>query len=543
MLEYLLRRLKEHPQWTLVFLTIAVLLPFAGKPFNMDDPLFLWAAHQIQAHPASPYGFNVEWNWHQSPMWKVTENPPLAAYYVALVAGIIGWSEIALHLTFLLPALAAVLGTFQLARRCCSLQMTAALAALFTPAFLVSSTTIMCDVPMLAFWVWAVIFWMDGLEQNDLRRLFAAGCLIALAEMTKYYGICLIPLLAAYGIISRRRIGPWALFLLIPLAAACAYEFAMHRLYGIRMFLGAIHYGMAKEGAHFAFGLTGLIGLAFTGGSLAAVLFFTPLIWKKRMAILLTVAISVLAVLLLGPSLFGKYQSLQGIVRVTTDIQLAVWAAAGISVLALVIADLKAHRDAKSLLLLLWVIGTFIFAVFLNWTINARSILPMAPAVGILIARRLEQNPPSLRKLALCMAISAALAVYVTEADYLRAVAVRQNARSIHAAYGQKMEQMFFQGHWGFQYYMSALGAAPLDFIADQLKPGDLVAIPSNNTNVLPPAPGKAVLLEIYVQPGPPLLATVSSALGANFYASVLGPLPFAFGPAPPETVSIYALE
>jgi 4-amino-4-deoxy-L-arabinose transferase-like glycosyltransferase len=542
MLESIASRLAANPQRTLALLTIAILLPFVSKPFNMDDPLFIWAAHQIQAHPADPFGFNVEWYWREFPMWKVTENPPLAAYYIALAAGCIGWSEIALHLAFLLPALAAILGTFRLARHFCNMPMTAALAVLFTPAFLVSSTTIMCDVPMLAFWVWAVVFWTDGIEHNDPRRLFAAGCLIAFAEVTKYYGICLIPLLAAQGMVAKRRPGGWILFLLIPLAAACAYELVMRRLYGVAMFFGAVHYGMAKEGAHFAFALTVLIGLAFTGGSLAVVLFFTPLIWKRR-AIFLTIPVLVIAVLLLGPWLFKTYPSLHGAVRMATQIQLAVWGAAGVSVLALVIADFKAHRNAKSFLLLLWVVGTFIFAVFLNWTINARSLLPMTPAVGILIARRLEQNPPSLRKLALCLAMSAALALSVTEADDLQAVAVWQNARSISAAYGQRMERIFFQGHWGFQYYMSALGARPLDYVHDTLKPGNLVAIPSNNTNVLPPAPGKAVLEEIYVQPGPPWMATVSDVLGANFYASVMGPLPFAFGAVPPETVSIYSLR
>ena len=42
----------------------------------------------------------------------------------------------------------------------------------------------------------------------------------------------------------------------------------------------------------------------------------------------------------------------------------------------------------------LWVIGTFLFAAFLNWTVNARSLLPLTPAVAILMTRRLEQNYP-----------------------------------------------------------------------------------------------------------------------------------------------------
>ena len=68
----------RHPYWTLTVIVLAALGPFLAKPFNIDDPLFIWAAHQIQAHPADPYGFNVEWGWREFPMWKVTENPPLA---------------------------------------------------------------------------------------------------------------------------------------------------------------------------------------------------------------------------------------------------------------------------------------------------------------------------------------------------------------------------------------------------------------------------------------------------------------------------------
>jgi hypothetical protein len=53
----------RHPFWTLTILTVVVLGPFLAKPFNMDDPLFLMAARHIQAHPADPYGFKVEWGW------------------------------------------------------------------------------------------------------------------------------------------------------------------------------------------------------------------------------------------------------------------------------------------------------------------------------------------------------------------------------------------------------------------------------------------------------------------------------------------------
>lgn len=538
--------MRSHARCVLVLITIGVLLPFLGKPFNMDDPLFIWAAHQVRAHPGNPYGFNVEWGWHQVPMWKVTENPPFTSYYIAVASFFLGWSEAALHFAFLLPALAVILGTFRLARQFCQSPAIAALVTLFTPAFLVSSTTLMSDVPMLAFWVWAIVFWVEGTDQKNFSKLLAAGCLAAFAEITKYYAICLIPLLAAYSICSRSPFRQWAQFLLAPLATLWAGQLAMHHLYGFYSLFGATDYGIAKEGSAFIVSTSFLIGLAFTGGCLAPALFFMPLLWKKWSAVFLAIGIFTVCVVLFDSALLRQYTLLQPNGHTATKIQLAICATIGISILALALSEIKASRDPKSVLLVLWMIGTFIFAVFLNWTINARSILPMAPALGILIARRLDRNFNTsfpIGKTTWCIAAGAVLAIYVAEADCLHAMAIRQNVRSIYATYGQSINQIHFQGHWGFQYYMSQLGASPLDFKSDLLKPGNLVAVPSNNTNVLPPAPGKAVLVEIYSEPGPPFLSTLSEALGASFYASVLGPLPFAFGHVPPEYVAIYSLR
>src|ERR1700691_4071250 len=95
------------PGLALALLVLVCLAPFIGKPFNIDDPLFLWTARQIQSHPFDPYGFNVNWYGWESPMWEVTKNPPLAGYYLALSAANLGWSECALHLALLLPAVAA----------------------------------------------------------------------------------------------------------------------------------------------------------------------------------------------------------------------------------------------------------------------------------------------------------------------------------------------------------------------------------------------------------------------------------------------------
>ena len=69
-------------------------VPFLGRAFHMDDPLFLWAAKHIQTNPAHPYDFIVNWYGVEQPMSIVMENPPLASYFLALVGLLIGLSAL-----------------------------------------------------------------------------------------------------------------------------------------------------------------------------------------------------------------------------------------------------------------------------------------------------------------------------------------------------------------------------------------------------------------------------------------------------------------
>jgi 4-amino-4-deoxy-L-arabinose transferase-like glycosyltransferase len=181
--------------------TIACLVPFVDKAFCIDNPLFLWAAAQIQAHPLDFYGCEVNWYGTMQPLYEVMKNPPLACYYRAAAAALVGRSEPALHAAFLLPAIGAIWGTWLLARSLCGQPVSAALAALVTPASLVSSTNLMCDTTMLCLWTWAIALWIRGLNSANGGWLAAASVLIAAAGLTKYFAISLIPLLAVYTIL------------------------------------------------------------------------------------------------------------------------------------------------------------------------------------------------------------------------------------------------------------------------------------------------------------------------------------------------------
>jgi 4-amino-4-deoxy-L-arabinose transferase-like glycosyltransferase len=541
----------SHPKWMLAALVLACLLPFLAKPVHIDDPLFIWTARHIQQHPTNPYGFEVNWFGTTTPMWKATQNPPLAAYYLALAGGLLGWGEIALHAALVLPALAVVLGTHRLARHFCQSPMLAALLTLFTPAFLVSSTTLMCDVLLLAWWIWAIVFWVEGLQRDSAWRLCVAGLLIGLAFLTKYFGGMLIPLVAAYSAMTKRRIGSWIAWLLIPLSVILAYDWVSRALYGRTLFLGAAEYAGWPKGLlpllNSKLGST-LTSLTFTGGSLALVTFGSPLLWSRKSLAWVALATGLVAmVLFLTGVVLKGYGPIAGSTRLVLEGQIVFWAMGGVSIVLLAISDLRARHDPQAWLLGLWVLGTFLFSALINWTVNGRSILPMAPAVGILVARRLEIKPLTFGwrwpAASVFLTLGAALALLVTRADYLLAGAVRESARQTWAKYGRASGKLWFQGHWGFQYYMEAFGASALDVLKSELKPGDHVATPANNTNFLPLNPEVVSLREEILVAGPSLLTTMKGEVGAGFYAWHCGPLPFAIGLAPPERVVVLRLE
>lgn len=90
---------------------------------------------------------------------------------------------------------------------------------------------------------------------------------------------------------------------------------------------------------------------------------------------------------------------------------------------------------------------------------------------------------------------------------------------------------------------MSENGAMALDLNNSSLLPGDNLVIPGNNSNVIPPAEEKASRLDRFEVAQSRWLATLSDELGANFYSSEGGVLPFVFGRVPPETAVVCSLR
>jgi hypothetical protein len=274
-----------------------------------------------------------------------------------------------------------------------------------------------------------------------------------------------------------------------------------------------------------------------------------PVLWRRRKILIIGVASAVAGFLIstgrlglgemLWPFDFYRRSFLVGI-------QLTIFIAAGFSVIALAALDVWKRKDADSFLLMLWVFGTFVFTGFLNWAINARSVLPLIPAAGILLARRVDtlrsnsiQWRPAM--LAIPLTVAGAVSLWLTWADTELANSARTAAALIEQKTRNQPGTVWFEGHWGFQYYMESFGARAVVVQDPPRGPGDFVATAGDRLlfEVRPEFAASRDVIQIPMRLG---ITTARGELGAGFFSSDLGPLPFAIGPVPPERYELIQL-
>ena len=515
----------------LALITVAALSPFLNKAFHVDDPLFIWMAEQITRHPLDPYGFKVNWAGFAQPMTDVMQNPPLCSYYIALVASVLGWNESALHVSFLSWAVMSVIGTFFVARRFCSSAFHVALLTFFTPVFLISATTVMCDVMMLGLWIWAIEFWLAGLDREQWWRFLVSALLISAAILTKYFAVSLVPLLAVYTLVRNRRLSVHLTWLLIPVAVLSNYDFLTEQKYGRALFSGAITTSAAvTSGTRLPRPVNALIGLASIGGCFFSVIFFCSF-RSKRLLVWAVISL----VLFAGAFRFFvvPWQYLEA-AEAPVWFEGGIFAAIGVGILAMAAADLARRRSPDALFLLLWIGGTFFFSAFLNWSVTSRTLLPAAPAVAILAMRRAEQRRAS-RVTTYSLAAAAVCSMLIAISDYRDAQCERVAARFFQERYASGSRPFWFQGHWGFQYYMQQWGAIIYDRSNPQVRPGELVAGAFSDVQAYR-FPDEQIIMQDWLRlTAFPFLGVSTLGGGASFYSSFGGPLPWIVNNVPPQ--------
>jgi hypothetical protein len=218
----------------------------------------------------------------------------------------------------------------------------------------------------------------------------------------------------------------------------------------------------------------------------------------------------------------------------------------GMMLLCITAIDLYRYRDRQTFFLAVWVFGIFTFTTFVNWCANGRAIMAMAPAICILAVRALDRAAEKsihFGWLTIPVAASAGVSLLLATADQQVADAARQAAKTIHDRAANFHGTIWFNGHWGFQWYMQNFGAQAMDYDSSVLAPGDLLVQPPNNTNVHPLPPAAQDLIGKVHVPVTNFVGVVDPDDGAEFYSSIWGPLPYVFAAQPTEDFRVYRIR
>ena len=141
----------------LILLILGTQLPFLFQSFHIDDRIYLRVAENILQTPLYPYDFRISFEGMGAPDGASHSHLPLVSYYLALLKWVTNSeAEWVYHLGFLVFPLLAAWGFYDLARRYVRFPLAAACLLVTAPGFLVSSHTVMTDVPFWSLWIVAL---------------------------------------------------------------------------------------------------------------------------------------------------------------------------------------------------------------------------------------------------------------------------------------------------------------------------------------------------------------------------------------------------
>ena len=541
------KSIQFSPGFIATILPVLLLLPFVGKAYHIDDVMYLWAAQQIQSTPADFYGFIINWYGYEQLMHEANQNPPLLSYYLAFVTAITGWSEISVHFWLLVPAVLFSLGVLNLAKILSLPQVPAVLITILSPVYLISSTTVMTDVTMSAFFVWAVWYWLRGMSGENHLNFIVSSVLICCAVLTKYFALSLVPLLFAYTLWEKKQLKPYLLYLIIPVLCMCLFEYLTYLNYGHGLLFSAAGYTLSEGGDGFLSRVSRIFnGFVFVGGCLLNVLFLTFFLLKKKWLaslVLFIILFSFVAVQF-SNSLESVFPFLPYLPRYVS-LQYFLYLTIGATLVYLSIYDFLRFKDPASSLVVLWVMGCFLFLAVVNWSVTARNVLPMLPALALIVARRFDGDfslfgQTKFVSYSIVFLPAMLLSLMFVKADVAEANNQRQAAEKIATMTSAYKGQVWFFGHWGFQYYMERNGAKPYADKKTVFQLGDIVVMPTNNTNINAKLSKKVFWPVMEIEDNSRWTNVMQPNAGAGFYSDRRGPMPLNIYNSPPDKYYLY---
>lgn len=504
-------------------LACAALVPFLGKAFTIDDPVFLAEARHALVDPLHPTAFEMAlWDLPERLSTIVPPGPVMAWLLVPTILA--GASEHVAHGTQLLLLLLGILATVSLALRLGLAPRWAAAAGAglaVTPAVLGMAGTAMPDVPAMALGVAGlerlVAFHQD---RRPHQGVIAAVCL-GLAAMTRLHALCLLPvglLLVVEDPLSLRAwrrlaVGVWA-----ALAAAVA----------LAVVIAVITRdpdpgpGAAPEALAILSSLAnvGVNALSLSIHWVLAVPF--ALAWAALSRTSARAKAAAWAVATLGAA------ALLAVVHERPRWWLAPVAGLGAAAVVDAVRRALARRDRIDLALVAWMLIPLPTLPYAH--LPPKYLVAAAPAAALLVARHAAGRRIGVPVAATVAALGLVLGIAILRADAAFAEVSRTGVRLLLRLHPPAGRTVWYDGHWAFQWYAEESGARRWSPRPPQPAPGDLILSNARRPLTLDrEAFGGLVHLRRFEdrRPGGRVMDV---GLGVGFYTNRWGHLPWGWG-------------
>ena len=521
-----------------LLLASIVLVPFLGKPFTMDDTVFLFEARHALTDPLHPTAFEMPWNGAVGRVSSMVPTGPGMAWLL-VPAVLSSHPEVVAHLLQLAMLWLAIVATVALALRLGVPSRWSSAAGLLVglaPAVLGMAGTAMPDVPAMALGTAGIQQLVAWREDRRVRQAVLAAILLGLAPLVRTHAVGLWVvgvLLLAGDVLASRRFHARPLERWIPLVAAPFLTAAITLLARDPAPMAG---SISAAAAHFSdarnIGTNLLAFLASWALALPLALPWAAVHWRRVLGSPLPLVLSMAAA--------------AALVRFTHPVNTPWFVApiAGLSaaVITDVFADGWRRRDSTRIVLGLWLLLPLPAIAYAH--LPAKLLLACAPAAAILVVQALSSTPALGRPvLAATVLASCLLGVAILSADAVFAGLGRDAARTFIAPEVARGRRVYFTGSWGFHWYAAEAGAVFFPVQPPFPRNGDLVVACRNCEPHLLPDEMRALVPVRRVVHADPGGRVMDPASGSGFFSNRWGYLPWSWGSGVHDAFDVYVVQ
>jgi hypothetical protein len=542
----------------LVLTVAACAIPFIGQPFHMDDGFYMDMARNAQQHPFfpndTPYMF-------QGIFWSDLgshSHGPLVTYFLAAILHFFGegpGKEWIYHLFALIFPVTAVLSFYWICALFVERPLWPAMLLACSPLFLVTQHTLMTDVPMLAFWLAAICFFLWAVRLRRTALYGLSTVFQAAAVFTSFQSLALLPLLGFYQLRKGRGRRGWISLAIAPVAVSIWYLMnCIH--YGRPLWEKTLGYMQTRSPLSLDVLWIKLVSIFEYQGWLAIFPFFILCVLARGLK-WRALSLAVLGAVYLVQFSVPHYGWIEKAIFVMG------WVAGLFAVLEMVRVGWRAFSSrAPSIpgdrvdtqFLALWYFGFFTYCFIFLTEGSARYILPMIPPFILCFFRVLEKSEISeyrfpKRVLNSAMLASGGLVFSLTWGLMLSRADLEFSKiyPRVAAEFGRIAgnANSYSSGEWGFRYYLGRIGAQPFPADSSLVRGGSFIAVPKLAQPNDIPADMRSMLLPVQTMSYKPetFVRVLDRQTSAGFWSSGWGLIPFSFSRQPLEQVEIFQVH